>query len=251
MRGAAILRPGSHQPVSQNADHSPDLPEHGALLAAVPLFQELSATQLAVIASGTRLLNVARGELLFCKGDPPRGFFVVVRGQIKLAISTAQGQEKVIEVIGPRQSFGEAVMFMDRPYPVFAEALLDSVVLQVAREPVLQLLERDAGFARAMLAGLSRRLHSLVEDVEAYSVRSGAQRVIGYLLQHCSSTPRAHGEVAVLELPVSKQILASRLNLTPETLSRVFHALAGAGLIKVQGRQITILDLLRLRDYEI
>lgn len=228
-------------------DDSPDIP---ALLSAVPLFQELSPQQIASIADSTRLRRATRGEILFRKGEESRGFFVVIQGQIKLGFATPHGQEKVVEVIGPRQSFGEAVMFMNRPYPVFAEALLDSVLLHVARSAVFELLDRDAGFARAMLAGLSRRLHSLVDDVEAYSVRSGAQRVIGYLLQQCGDDTAAARDLTVT-LPVSKQVLASRLNLTPETLSRVFHALSEDGLIEVHGRQITTRDLQRLREYEI
>jgi CRP-like cAMP-binding protein len=153
-------------------------------------------------------------------------------------------------VIGPRQSFGEAVMFMNRPYPVFAEALSDTLLLHVAQATVFEMLEKDPGFARAMLAGLSRRLHSLIEDVEAYSVRSGTQRVIGYLLQHVADEAPAAGDVTVT-LPVSKQVLASRLNLTPETLSRVLHGLVEAGLIVVQGKQVTIRGLQRLREFDL
>jgi CRP-like cAMP-binding protein len=91
----------------------------------------------------------------------------------------------VVQIVGPRQSFGEAVMFLDLPCPVFAEALVDSLLLHIGSGPVFELLETDPLFARRMLAGLSMRLHSLVQDVETYSLRSSAQRVVGYLLQHC------------------------------------------------------------------
>ena len=220
------------------------------LIARLPLFQDLSAAQNASIAAGAKLRQVAKGEILFRKGEECRGFFIVIYGQIKLGFATPQGQEKVLEVIGPRQSFGEAVMFMDRPYPVFAEALSDTLLLHVAKETVIELLERDASFARAMLAGLSRRLHMLVNDVEAYSVRSGAQRVIGYLLQQCGQDASADGEVSVT-LPVSKHILASRLNLTPETLSRVLRQLSDDGLIEVHGKEIRIPGLQRLREFDL
>jgi len=220
-----------------------------ALLSRLPLFQELTAAQNALVAAGARVRRVGKGELLFRKGDEAHGFFVVIQGQIKLSLSTPQGQEKVLEVVGPRQSFGEAVMFMNRPYPVFAEALIDTVLLHVAKAAVFDLLEKDTGFARAMLAGLSRRLHSLIDDVEAYSVRSGTQRVIGYLLQQCPDGAADAGDVT-LTLPISKQVLASRLNLTPETLSRVLHELIEGGLIAVQGKQITIHRLRQLREFD-
>jgi CRP-like cAMP-binding protein len=220
-----------------------------ALLSHLPLFQELNPEQITHVAAATRERRLHKGEILFHKGDPAYGFFVVVHGQIKLAFSSSQGNEKVIDILGPRQSFGEAVMFMDRPYPVFAESLSETLVLQIARSTVFELLEKDVCFARQMLAGLSQRLHMLVQDVESYTLRSSAQRVIGYLLQCARSPDQVEGRLEV-DLPTSKQVIASRLNLTPETLSRIFHDLASAGLINVQGKHIVINDLNALSRYE-
>ncbi len=219
------------------------------LLSRLPLFQELAADHIAAIASDARLLQVPKAEILFHKGDESHGFFVVVSGQIKLAVTSPQGHEKVIDVIGPRQSFGEAVMFLGCPYPVFAQAVSDTLVLKIAKQTVFNLLATDTTFARAMLAGLSLRLHSLIGDVESYSLRSGVQRVIGYLLQQCVDQGGAEDEPSVT-LPIYKQVLASRLNLTPETLSRELHELEALNLITVRGREITIHGLQRLRDYD-
>ena len=218
------------------------------ILLQLPLFQGLTAAQLEFIGTDARVLSVPKGDVLFRKGDESNGFFVVIGGHVKLAFASDQGNEKVVEIIGPRQSFGEAVMFMGCPYPVYAQALSIATVLQIAKRTVFHLLETDTTFARAMLAGLSRRLHSLIGDLEAYSLRSGTQRTIGYLLQQCAEEDKTENESSVT-LPISKQVLASRLNLTPETLSRVLHDLAGAHLITVHGRQITIHALQRLRDF--
>lgn len=227
--------------------HELDIP---ALLSRLPLFSVLTTGQLAPITSATREKRLMKGEMLFQKGDLPKGFYVIIFGQVKLAFPSSQGNEKVVEIIGPRQSFGEAVVFMDRPYPVFAEALTDTLLLHIAKDAVFKLLETDVSFARGMLAGLSMRLHSLISDVESYSLRSSTQRVIGYLLQHCSSDGN-YGSSVHLTLPTSKQVVASRLNLTPETLSRIFHDLTSSGLIQVHGRQIIVPDMNRLRVYDV
>lgn len=236
----------------QHTESRIDIP---ALLARLPLFQELSPEQVALVAAQTRERRLAKGEMLFQKGDLPRGFYLVVFGQLKLSFPSSVGNEKVVDILGPKQSFGEAVMFMDRPYPVFAEAIADTLLLHVAKEALFELLEKDPSFARHMLAGLSMRLHALVQDVESYSLRSSAQRVIGYLLQHCPNEdegkPAESKGGIEITLPTSKQIIASRLNLTPETLSRIFHDLAEAKLISVQGKQITINHLKRLREYDL
>jgi CRP-like cAMP-binding protein len=215
-----------------------------SLLQRIPLFSELSNADIQLVARYTRDRHVTRGEMLFQRGDQPHGFYFVVSGQVKLAFSSSQGTEKVVEIIGPMQSFGEAVMFMNHPYPVFAEALTDTVLVHVGQQVVTDLIDQDSTFAHKLLAGMAIRLHGLIQDVETYSLRSSTQRVIGYLLQVADSD--APGEIA---LPTSKQVIASRLNLTPETLSRIFHDLSDAGLISLQGKRLTLHDPARLSRY--
>lgn len=223
-----------------------------ALLVRSPQFQELSPEQISHISAHVREKRLTKGEMLFQKGDQPNGLFIVVVGQIKLAFPSSSGNEKVVDVFGSQQVFGEAVMFMDRPYPVFAEAIADSLLLQIPKVLLFELLASDPMFARQMLAGMSMRLHSLIQDVESYSLRSSAQRVIGYLLQQCPNEGEDTGQDSLtITLPTSKQIVASRLNLTPETLSRIFHDLSAAKLIDVTGKQITILSLKQLRVYDL
>lgn len=215
-----------------------------SLLRRIPLFSELSEADIQLVARYTRERQVARGEVLFQRGDLPHGFYFVVSGQVKLAFSSSQGTEKVVEIIGAMQSFGEAVMFMNHPYPVFAEALNETVLVHVGQAVVSELIDQDSTFARKLLAGMAIRLHGLIQDVETYSLRSSTQRVIGYLLQVADSD--APCEIA---LPTSKQVIASRLNLTPETLSRIFHDLSDAGLITVQGKRVSLHDPVRLSRY--
>lgn len=216
-----------------------------AFLANLPLFRELAPDEIDRIAAGTTERHAARGEVVANKGDPVEGFHVVVYGQVKLALSTPQGDEKVVEVIGPGFSFGEALMFLGKPYIVTATALADSLLLHVRKDTVLDGLARDTTFARRMLAGLSRKLHNLMSDLEAVTLKSGRERVIGYLMRQ-EGTADGEGPYTVA-LPVSKAIVASRLNLTPEHFSRILHELSAAGLIAVDGRDIRIVDPARLR----
>ena len=133
------------------------------LLRRIPLFSELSDADLELVLRFARERRLARGEVLFQRGDMAHGFYFLVSGQVKLAFSSAQGTEKVVEILGPMQSFGEAVMFMNRPYPVFAEALSESVLLHIGQAVVTELIEQDPKFAQA-LAGMSVRMHGLVSD---------------------------------------------------------------------------------------
>ncbi len=223
-----------------------DVPRY---LSVLPLFNDMRPDELARLALGCQLRRVTRGETLFRVGEPCQEFSVVVMGQVKLFAISPAGQEKVIELIGPGNSFGEALMFTGRPYIVNAQALADGLVLTVRKQAVLDEIAQDPRFALRMLAGISRRLHGLVNDVEAYALHSGMQRVIGYLLHNQDVEDCATGEVVTVSLPVSKATIASRLSITPEYFSRVLHELEQQGLIEVDRRDIRILDAQRLQRY--
>lgn len=214
-------------------------------LKRLPLFNDFGAEELSAIAAATTEVHVARGTAVFQRGDPCNGFHTVIFGQVKLGFVSVQGNEKIVEVVGPGHSFGEALMFMERPYILNAHAMVDTMLLHISKQAIFGELERNPAFARRMLAGMSRRLHSLISDVESYSLRSGSQRIVGYLLKE---EPESDG--ARIMLGMSKKMLASRLNLTPEYFSRVLHELVEKGMIAVSGREITILDLARLRAFE-
>ncbi|MFO1273297.1 MAG: Crp/Fnr family transcriptional regulator [Rubrivivax sp.] len=224
-----------------------DVPRY---LSVLPLFSDLSQPELVRLAEGCRLRRFARGENVFSVGQPCEEFHVTVTGQVKLFAISPAGQEKVIELCGPGTSFAEALMFTGRPYIVNAQALTDSLLLSVGKAAVVAEIERDARFAMRMLAGISRRLHGLVHDVQAYALHSGMQRVIGYLLRDQTVEEGGGSGVITVSLPVSKATIASRLSLTPEYFSRVLHELEQAGLIEIDKRDIRILDAKRLAGYE-
>lgn len=219
-----------------------------AILANIPLFREMSPDDIEHIAQGSRELHLSRGDVLFQRGDPSTGFYVVVHGQVKLALSSPQGVEKVVELFGPGQSFGEAVMFMGKPYPVYAQTLADSLLLHISKNVVFEGIDSDPAFCRKMLAGLSIRLHRLIHYVESFSLRSSAQRVIGYLLQDLEEVK--DGRDVHINLPANKNVIASNLNITPETFSRILHNLANDGLIEVNGKDVCIKDVAKLRAYD-
>lgn len=220
-----------------------------ALLTHIPLFNGLAPEELARIARGTREIHAAKGDILFHKGDPCNGFHLLVYGQIKLAFTSSQGSEKVVEIISQGQSFGEAVMFMEKPYIVFAQTLSDSLLLHISKAAVFEELQRDHNLCRKMLAGMAMRLHQLMNDVESYSLHSGKQRIIGYLLRELPEDSLNAANVAIT-LPTNKGIIASRLNLTQEHFSRILHELTDLKLIVVEGRKIHIPNVARLRQHE-
>jgi CRP/FNR family transcriptional regulator, dissimilatory nitrate respiration regulator len=220
-----------------------------ALLTHIPLFDGLAAEEIARIARSSREIHVSKGDILFHKGDACNGFHLLVYGQVKLAFTSQQGSEKVVEILQQGQSFGEAIMFMEKPYIVFAQALTDSLLIHVSKHAVFDELERDHALCRKMLAGMAMRLHQLMNDVESYSLHSGKQRIIGYLLRELPEGDH-NGDAVAVTLPTNKGVIASRLNLTQEHFSRILHELTELGLIIVEGRKIHIPSVANLKKHE-
>ncbi len=218
-------------------------------LAVLPLFSDIGDAERQRLAEGCSLRRFERGDMIFRVGEPCESFHVVVVGQVKLFVISPAGQEKVIELVSPGSSFAEALMFLGKPCMVNAQALADTTLLTVQRDAVVAELEKDSRFAMRMLAGLSRRLHGLVHDVQAYALQSGVQRVVGYLLREQVIDELHADEARTVSLPVSKATVASRLSLTPEYFSRVLRELEAAGLIAVDKRDIHILDSKQLAAY--
>ncbi len=223
-----------------------DVPKH---LSMLPLFSDLSPDELRDVAAGSTLLRPMRGDIVFRAGDPCGEFFVIVTGQVKLFVLAPNGQEKVVELMDAGQSFGEAIMFTDRPYFLNSQALTDSLLLSVSKQAVIAEIVRDHRFALRMLGGMSRRMHGLVRDVETQALHSGRQRVIRYLLRDQVLQDRGAVELRTVSLPASKATVSSRLSLSPEYFSRVLHEFEAQGLIEINGRDIRILDVRRLSDH--
>ena len=217
-------------------------PSTHAFLKHIPLFSACHEDELARLAERAVEQRYEKGQMLFQRGDPCQGMYLLVYGRIKIAIVARQGTEKVIEIIHPSQSFGEAVMFLEQPYPVMAQAVEDSLVLFIPADTLFAALDEDSRLARRMLAGLSMRLRTLLKDVETYTLESAVERVVGYLLNSLEEGGN------VVSLPVNKQTLASRLNLTPETFSRVLQKLSEQAGIVVEGREIRVPDRNKLYE---
>jgi len=214
-----------------------------ALLARLPLFKALDGSALERLAADAVRHRLKRGDVLFRKGEPATGIYLVVYGDIKLITTTPARGSRLTGTVGPGQSFGEPVMFLERPTLVEAQAASDALVLQVPKAAVFAELDRNPKFARQMIAGLSRRVESLVRELDRQAIGSGAARFAAYLLR------QARGERSLAwALPAPKAEVASQLNLSPEHFSRILHQLAGAGLLQVHGRRIVVPDTSRLRQ---
>jgi CRP-like cAMP-binding protein len=208
-------------------------------LASIPLFAGIPARQLGEMARSTRRVGCDKGQTIFHVGDAARDLFFLLSGQVKRATFSVGGNEKVLELLGPGRCFGEAELFGPQRHASFAVAVEPSVLLCIGGDGLRRTLEAVPLLALRLIGTLAGRALAMESDASASHFRTGCQRVLDYLLTEVGAPLKAEGETA-LTLTTSKQLVASRIGITPETLSRALRDLSDAGMIVVAGRNIRL-----------
>ncbi len=212
------------------------------------LFSGMGDEEFLEIMLHATSMTMAPGQLLFNQGDPAQAFYWVAEGVIRLFRASPQGDEKVIELAGTNRLFAEATLFMGGRYPVNAVAQTPSRLVAFDSRAFKEWLAHDTERCFRLMAGMSARLHKLVNEIDRLTLMKGADRLLQYLLDH--SDPDETGRQRV-EWEAPKQVIASRIGVKPETLSRLLHKLTGQGCIELQGHVLYIRDAERLRQADI
>lgn len=215
------------------------------LLKQVYLFDTLTPEQFDRVLQSMATVKLAPKQSLFTFRQPAQRFYLVKSGQIKLFRVSADGDEKVVEIIQPGKTFAEAIMFMERHiYPVNAEAIEASELYSFDMAVFLDLLKDSRQTCFRLMASMSQRLHGLVEEINNLTLQNATYRLVNYLLDQL---PEGVLEAPAIHLSTPKSVIASRLSIQPETLSRTLARLASHGLLEVQGSNITLHDIKGLR----
>ncbi len=212
-----------------------------AELGRCPLFSRLGPAELEQIANAARLRHVAAGEPVFWEGRPCEGFYVVSAGCIRLYKLAPDGRQRTLHLVRPPQSFAEAAMFGPGVYPASAEALEDSSLILVRRDPFLRLLREQPDAALRLFESLSLWLRRLLDQLETETFLNARAKLAGYLLREGRRCGCTDGPCRI-ELVLPKKDIASQLGMAPETFSRAQADLEARGLIRPAGRHVDICD---------
>ncbi|MBO6754989.1 MAG: Crp/Fnr family transcriptional regulator [Roseibium sp.] len=188
--------------------------------------------------------NYTRGESLFHQGETAQAIHIVIDGWVKLFRITPNGEEAIVNVFAKGESFGEAVAFRGLAYPVSAEAVSHCEVMRIPGSALQAAMRKDPELAVSMLASTFTHLHSLVSQLEQLKAQTGPQRVAEFLLELCEQDS---GSCEVV-LPYDKILIAGRLGMKPESLSRSFARLKATG-VHINRNHATIQDIDQLRAF--
>jgi CRP-like cAMP-binding protein len=211
------------------------------MIGTVALFQGVSAERLKSLAERANYKNFKAGELVIGETDPIRAFYVVVSGQMKLYKSSAEGKEQTLYLLGAGEPFGMCTAFATDSFPASVRALSESAVLIIPGQAMEAIAAQEPTLLLNIIQVLSKRLKESMTLIESLALMEIPQRLASFLL-HDLGKEGQHGKSHV-QLTITHRELAKILGSTPEALSRALKKMARDGLIEIDGRTISVLNL--------
>jgi CRP-like cAMP-binding protein len=207
------------------------------IVRRINVFRGLNPLMFKRLAAGAGTLTLQNHQVIFRQDDPAAAFFIVVNGWVKLYRMTIAGDEAVIQVFTKGDSFAEAAALTGDPYLATAETVSDARVVRIPADHVVRSIQEMPEIALAMIASTSHHMQHLVQQVEQLKVQTGVQRLAEFLASLCP----ADGAKCTIALPYDKSLIAGRLGLKPETLSRDFAKLKSVG-VDVRASHVVVRD---------
>ncbi len=217
-------------------------------LRDIPLFSELSIEQLRKISSFSKIKRFAKNEIIFNENDLYIGFYVLLKGTVKVYKISSKGKESVVHIVKPLTAFADIPLFEGGNYPVSAEALEETLAVLIPKDHFLELIRNEPEISLKMLAGFAKRLKSLINQLEDISSKEVPNRLAKYLLKEVKNSGTENLPEPFIKLSVPKATIASYIGTITETLSRTFKKLQNEKIIRVSGKRIFITDLNKLKD---
>lgn len=218
--------------------------DHLSQLRNIPLFLKLPDAALRMLEGILVARSFHKGENIFTEGSASAGFYIIIKGRVKVFKLSAEGKEQILHIVGPRELLGAVSAFAGSPYPAHADAMEKTTAFFLPRKDFLALIQKEPTVVMNMMANLSMRLQHFTRMIEDLSLKEVPGRLAAYLLYLCERT----GCRDFIEIDISKGQLASLLGTIPETLSRILRKMSEKSLLKVSGRRIRLLNRKALQD---
>jgi CRP/FNR family transcriptional regulator, cyclic AMP receptor protein len=213
------------------------------ILRKVPIFSGLEEDELGFLAQRAVQRHYSAGEIVFSEGEPCSGLYVVESGHVRIFKSSVSGREQVLSIDGPGSSVAELPVFDEGSYPASVAAIDDATLLFVSKQNFQALCLAHPQVALKVLRVVGARLRRLVGIIEELSFTTVRHRLASFLLRLAQKEGKRAPEGVEITLPISNQELASQIGTVRELVSRNFSRLQAEGMLKIDGRSVTIFNL--------
>jgi len=218
-------------------------PRELEILRSTILFEGLDDDVLRAIVGNQLPRDFKKGQIIFYQNDEADYFYVVLDGWVKLYRQMPTGKDVILHICTTGETFAEAAIFHDHCYPATAEVVSDAKIVAINSKNFSNVLEKYPQASMQMLCSISAKMKLMVTELEQAKGRNSLQRVAYFLYKLCS----ANNVSSVIELPYEKHLIAARLGIKPESLSRALTKLRGAG-VNCVNNQIIVSDVAELHE---
>lgn len=216
------------------------------ILQSTPLLANLNPSLAKRILDGVTISSSEARDMLFREGTAADCFYIVLSGYVRL-FRAAQDKEADTGIFGPGELFGQCAMFLNDQHTFNAQAAEPVTLARFDYSKVRQIMHEEPELALSMMNIMARHLNDARINVANDRLRTAPQRVANYLLELSVTHGGSNGGTgASFRLPFQKNLLAGKLGLAPEALSRAFSLLKNSG-VSIRGRVIHISDAEALR----
>ncbi len=216
-------------------------------LRNIPLFSEMNIEQLRKITSISKTLKFKKNDFLFYDDDIYNGFYIILKGLIKVFKNSKDGKESVLHIVKPVNVFADVPLFEGGNYPATAQTLEESILIFIPKNEFLQLIKDDPEISLKMFSGFAKRLKEMTHKIENFSSKEVINRLAAYLLKEIKNNKTDKLEEPFIRLNVPKRTIAAYIGTITETLSRTLKKLQDEEIIKVRGKTIIITNYPRLK----
>lgn len=211
-------------------------------LKTIPLFSELTDEQLIEISKNTVHKTYSKNEIIFLEDDYYRGFYVILKGSVKIYKLTSGGKESVVHIAKPHTIFADIPLFDGINYPVNAKTLEACSMVFFPKQVFIDFIKNNPEVSLKMLAAYAKRLKALMAQIEDLSTKEVSSRFIKYIIREIKKSGTASLPEPFIKLKVPKSTIASYIGTTIETLSRTLNKLQKDNIIRLQDKRIIVID---------
>jgi CRP-like cAMP-binding protein len=211
-----------------------------SLLQSVPIFSDLSPSDLNKIAERMIQRAYTKGQMILLEDDLGQTFFVIAEGSVKITRLSDAGREVILAMLGESDFFGEMSLLDGAGRSANVVALEASEVLTLARNDFLDILQQYPKISISLLEELTQRIRKSDQQIESLSLSDVEQRIGITLIRLAEELGTIkQGSVKIKNLPYQQDI-ANMAGTSRETVSRTFKLLEEKGLVTREGRKLTI-----------
>jgi CRP/FNR family transcriptional regulator, dissimilatory nitrate respiration regulator len=217
-------------------------------LKEIPLFSELDIKDLDQISNFSSIRRLDKNEIIFSEGDHYSGFYIVLKGKVKVFKLSPLGKESVLHIFRPFEEFAEVPLFEQiTKYPVNAQTLEETELYFIPNKEFFNYTHEHPKIAFKIIAGFAKKLMALTRKIESLTLSDIPKRLAKYIIEEYNKSHKVIIARPFITLTISKANLAGYLGTITETLSRTFKKLQDENIIEVKGKKIYIIDYYTLK----